>query len=275
MDSKNPLSRLRGFLSSSQRSSNDFAASDRIILAILEDKHVAGQAELMQATGCSQQALSERLVRLEELGLLQRNSRGGAIATRHEGERPFEERDLTDRFLKEAIGRKAVETFVEDGSTIFMDGSTTCMSMLPYMKSRHLTVTTNCPLLAIKAKELNLEIRILIAGGEYRYMSESLTGKATLNFISSRTFDATFLGALTISSEGAATEAYSEEAEIKRIAAKRAKKTIIMVDETKFAKSSLIKFARPTDYQYLLTNEGANPEIIRRIKSKGIKVTLV
>lgn len=188
-------------------------------------------------------------------------------------DRSMDEKQALNLDLKRRIARKAVE-LVGDGQSIILDGST-ALQMVPYLEfKRELTVMSNSMHIVNALAKLETEHTIVISGGTYRRKSASFHGSMAEDAFSKYTFDCLFIGAsgfdLSIG-----TTTYNEAYHVSREMQKAAKKTIVVLDSSKFGRRGP-NVVLPIDHiDIMITDSGISDDYLSALRDKGIKVYVV
>ncbi|MBQ9859743.1 MAG: DeoR/GlpR transcriptional regulator [Clostridia bacterium] len=169
-----------------------------------------------------------------DLNDLQRQKRiirhyGGAELAEEKGT-PLVFRYHKMRPVKRLIAEKAT-TLVQDGMTVFIDGSTTTQCMGPYLKGRRdLTVITNNLNLASHLSET--DIRCICLGGTIIEPPDMIGGSETVRQLRSYTADLAFFSTGGLSADG---KVYESDAyyDLRRTMVENAKKSVFLVDHQK------------------------------------------
>ena len=134
------------------------------ILGILYQNGKASVTELSQTLFVSEMTVRRDLVEMEKGGFLRRY-RGGAVLKIDLGEMPIGERLLLDRQEKEELAKKCTE-YLTDGITVFIDSSSTCQYIIPYLSQyKNITAVTNSISALLTLGKLH--IFTILIGGEY------------------------------------------------------------------------------------------------------------
>ncbi|TPR55100.1 DeoR/GlpR family DNA-binding transcription regulator [Enterococcus sp. OL5] len=188
---------------------------------------------------------------LEDLNLIRRTS-GGAILVKEDLiENPQLFKYETHKGEKRIIAELALD-FVEDYATIFLDSSSTSQIFSEKLnKRKNLTIfsTNLTTAMKVEARKKNHAYCIggLVNDGKVGgSLCEQMTSNIVVDcaFISCRGFDTKF----------GASDLLEEEAGIKKIIKKNAKKVILLVDSSKFNKSYSFKSLGIDDIDHLITD---------------------
>lgn len=169
-----------------------------------------------------------------DLNDLQRQKRivrhyGGAELVEEKGT-PLIFRYHKMRPVKRLIAEKAA-TLVQDGMTVFIDGSTTTQCMGPYLKGRRdLTVITNNLNLASHLSEAG--VRCICLGGTIIEPPDMIGGSETVRQLRSYTADLAFFSTGGLSADGRIYESDTYY-DLRRTMVENAKQSVFLVDHQK------------------------------------------
>src|ERR687896_223809 len=229
------------------------------ILERIEREGGASVGELARDYGVSPITVHRDLERLAREGLIER-VHGGARRPGRPG-RLSVATDWTKRHQqavreKEAIAARAVE-LVEDGSTIFVDSSTSCLALARRLERRPLhalTLVTNSPAIAF---ELHAEsIHVVVTPGEVDHTLRMIGGRWAAEFLAELNMETAFLSAGGVTLEHGLTTTRRALADTLRAASASSAKTIALIDSSKFGLSALLTIARPEELDALIVDDG-------------------
>lgn len=107
-----------------------------------------------------------------------------------------------------------------------------------------------------------------------RSTSGSISGQITLETLSKINLNKVFLGAAGLSESAGATDTHLIEIELKQAIVKQAEQVILLVDSSKWGKTSLATFAELRQISTIVTDEEAPVAMIRMFRKKGIDVRI-
>ena len=143
------------------------------ILKLLYEKGRVSVADLSRSLYVSEMTVRRDLAEMEKGGYLRRY-RGGAVLKQSDGEMPVSERYFMNREEKQSLAQRAAE-HLSDGITVFLDSSSTCLYLLPYLsKHKGITLVTNSVKTLLSAAENH--IPTILIGGEYYEQDMCLVG---------------------------------------------------------------------------------------------------
>ena len=134
------------------------------------------------------------------------------------------EKSVKNVQAKQIIAQRAVSQ-LNNGDVIFMDAGTTVAMMTDYLSEvDNITVVTNSVHTA--STLMDKKIKTIIIGGAIKPTTEAVTGNFAIQQLVTFNFSKAFIGANGISRDGGITTPDEEEATIKRLVLRQAKKNI-------------------------------------------------
>ncbi len=243
------------------------------IITLLDQIGRVSVTNLSERFGVSQATIRTDLDALAAQGLLVR-THGGAIALdRSDLELSFDARRRLHSSQKHRIGTIAA-SMVEDGVAIALDASTTALALANQVKGRReLTVITNGIFIALALLDAP-GITVLMPGGFLRRDSVSLVGAEGHEFIKQFNLQKGFFGAKGLTLEEGLTDVNSAEVAIKRDLVAEAKQVIAIVDSSKWGRVGFASFASIDQVDYVITDEGAPPDMVAALREAGVDVII-
>ncbi len=245
------------------------------ILERIQRNGGASVSELAREYGVSPITVHRDLERLARDGLVER-VHGGA---RPPGapHQPRVTTDWTKRLRqawpeKEAIAARAAE-LVEDGSTIFVDSSTTCLALARQLERdppRALTLVTNSPAIPL---QLHAEpIHVIVTPGEVDQTLRMIGGRWAAEFLAELNIETAFVLAAGLTLEHGLTTTRRALADTLQAASASATKTIGLIDSSKFGLSALLTIARAEELDALVVDDGLAADTIDDYRSASVNV---
>ncbi len=244
------------------------------ILVLLEQKGAVTVAELCERFGVSEMTVRRDLAALERRGLLRRVHGGAVNARGRSYEPPFLVRSGQYVEEKRRIADAAVQ-MIHEGDSIALDVGTTTLEIAKRLEGVHnLTVIT--PSLHIANVLANLpHARLILTGGILRPGELSLIGHLAERVFQELYVDKLFLGVGGLDLEAGLTEYNLEDAQVKRAMLRSAKECIVVTDSSKLGRVAFAAVAPISAMDVLITDRGADPEILSRLEEQGVKVITV
>ncbi len=240
---------------------------DQVITELIRRKHVTVKA-LAAELGVSDATVRRDLQALADGGEVEL-VHGGARLANH-ADFSFQRRQHRNLAAKQTIGRLAGEA-VADGEQLFIDSGTTCLQMAPSLRQRTgISVIANSARLA---RELdNSGVEVIMIGGRYRPQRMDCIGPIALATLEQLRGYVAFIGADGLSRDFGPSANDIDSAALYRQAAKNARRTILLVDQTKFAEPSLYKIVEWDAIDWIVTDQRPAGEWIEFFEQHEIEV---
>ena len=243
---------------------------DSIEEMVISEKKVT-VSKLSEKFDVTEETIRRDLEKLEEKGLIVRTYGGAILNIENKSEGiPFYKRAGINLESKQFIALKALE-FIKRGTTLITDSSSTVIEVLKLIKDRtDLTIITN----SIEAlHELNQsDLNILSTGGAFNKNSLSLQGLVAKNTIKNYHVEIALVSCKGMDKINGIMDSSDEEAEIKKQMIEQANIVILLIDHTKFDKTSLVKLFNFSDIDYIITDVEPRAEWIEFLNSSNIKI---
>ncbi len=259
---------------------NEISTAERRsrIAQMVIEKGQVHVSDLVEMFKVSEVSIRRDLTLLEEAKRLKR-VHGGAI--------PIAGNFRTDSFIekqklnneeKERIGRAAAN-LINQGDIILFDSGTTTLQIVRSIPStlhinNMITMVTNS--IPIAQEILNWSsANLTILGGIYLPDYQATIGPQTLNQLQELTADIAFLGTDGLTLETGATTANILMAEVDRMMADHARKTVLVTDSSKFGRKGFVPVKKISCYHTIITDKAAPMDIVNAIRDLGVEVLLV
>ncbi|NIK76158.1 DeoR/GlpR family transcriptional regulator of sugar metabolism [Paenibacillus castaneae] len=245
------------------------AERHRKIIEKLEQLGAVRVSELSEQFQVTEKTVREDLEKLEEKGLLKR-THGGAV-TEQNGEDslfPLQFPNSKHGQEKSAIASLAL-TCIEPNDIIALDAGSTTLEMAKRLPNMPITVLTN-DLLIIRELTAKDQVRLVIPGG-YRH-NNLLIGAESQEWIRRLNVHKLFLSTTGIHLEYGLTIFTEELAKLKRLYIENAKTIYCLADHNKFNKGALITFAGLEEIDYIITDDGIDPEVAAKYEALPIQM---
>ena len=243
------------------------------ILTHLNRNERASVSELSQMFGVSEVTIRGDLQLLASENLIVRTHGGAVLAPR------VPELSLTLRRQqrvaeKERIGAAAAE-FVANGDAIFLDASSTVLSLAhPLRQHRDLTILTNSLVVAQSMLDA-LGVSVVMTGGALQRDTVSLMGTDGLAILRKYNIKTGFFSAHGLSFPEGMTDVSSGEAEVKRPVVAMCRQVVALIDATKWGRVGPASFAKPEDLHVIVTDADAPANLIAQARALGTRVIQV
>ena len=246
------------------------------ILERIQREGSASLADLASEHAVSPVTVHRDLELLSDAGLLER-VRGGARSladTRPPIEAGWNTRVREAGREKDGIALKA-RTLIDDGSTIFIDASTTGMALARALELRpptDLTLVTNSPAIALGLTADS--IYVIMTPGELDQHMRVLTGRWTAGFLAELNIAVAFISAAGITLEHGLTTTRAALADTLNAAAESAQRTVALLDSTKFDRNSLLTVRSAHSLDLIITDDGLEPTTVDMFRDAGVNIVV-
>ncbi len=146
---------------------------------------------------------------------------------------------------------------INAGDTVFIDCGTTLVHLVDMLPDG-LPITIICYALNIADRTIRKpDVKLVLIGGEYHSKTASFGLLKDDRVYDSLAINTAFLSAAGFDQTLGATCSSFHEATQKRAAMQRAQKQVLVVDKSKFGKTSAAHFADATDFDHIFSQNGA------------------
>lgn len=231
---------------------------------------VAVLAEEMDVTP---ETVRRDLTLLERRGLVRR-VHGGAVAAERLGFEPtLDVRTGHRAGDKRRIAEAALAYVPQSGSLLIDAGSTTIGVAEGLPRDRELNVLTNSlPIAAVVARRPDVSLHVL--GGRVRSRTQATIGTWGLVPLRDVHIDVAFIGTNGVCVGAGLTTPDQAEAAIKRAMIAAAAQVVVLADSSKIGAAHFAKFGSLDQVDVLITDGGADPDVLDEIRAEGPEVVL-
>jgi DeoR/GlpR family transcriptional regulator of sugar metabolism len=170
---------------------------------------------------------------------------------------------------KDAIAERAA-ALVNPGSTVFLDASSSTLCLARRLMEEppnELTLVTSSPAIAY---EMQAEpVHVVVAPGELDQHMKMIAGRWTVEFVSQLNFDVAFVSAAGL------TPARRPLADVVRAARSAAKRTVALIDASKFGRASLLTIMGATDPDLIITDPALPADVANAYDAAGVHLEIL
>ena len=238
----------------------------------LDVKTVAGSLGISEATA------RRFFGQLEEEGKVIRVHGGVQLAQQLGYDYSFRVQAAHHLDQKTLIGTRAAE-LVKDGDRIFLDSGTTVLKLAEALslkvqtgELKDIVVLTNS---ISHVETVARWCKTILIGGEIRAERLDVCGSVAEKTLMLFHLDKAFLGADAISTSGGCTTTDERTSTMNEIVVERAGKSYVLVDSSKFDKTSFIRYASLEKIDTILTDAGISAETLKAYKEAGAHIEVV
>lgn len=244
------------------------------ILARIRSAGGAAVSDLAREHGVSPITVYRDLERLAGAGLVER-VHGGARAVGADAptiETDWSKRLAQARSAKEKIAAHAAG-WVEDGSTIFVDSSTTSLALARRLERtalKGLTLVTNSPAIALG---LHADaVHVIVTPGEVDQNLRMIGGRWAAEFLAQLNFDIAFVSAAGLSLDKGLTTTRRALADTLNAALAVSARTVGLIDSSKFGRSSLLSIVPAQELDAIVVDRGLPRETFEEYANAGVSL---
>ena len=209
-----------------------------ILELVRQDKSVLVK-DLCDRFGVTGETIRKDLALLEREGRLIKTYGGAYIQDGVKNEIDANLRKGLLPEVKDAIGARCA-ALVEDGDTVFLDGSTTCLAAARHLLGADITVVTN----SLDIAELYAgggRGRLLLSGGELDRKNRCFTGGGAEEFLSRYYVDKSFVSCRGADRAAGVTDGSADHGRLRALMLQRARKRYLVLDHTKLNKTHFFR----------------------------------
>jgi DeoR family transcriptional regulator, aga operon transcriptional repressor len=214
------------------------------------------------------------LAALEADGALER-THGGALLRQDDDDRPLYVKRTLHHAEKVRIA-KAAAALINDGETVILDSGTTTAEIAKQIRKlevHSINVITNALNIASLLADVPA-VRLIMPGGILRPESNSLSGHMAEAALANLQADRLFLGADGLDPERGVMTPHLPEAQLNAKMIEISRQVIAVADSSKLLRRNISLIARVEQLHMLITDTGANPDVVAELQRRGVEVRL-
>lgn len=242
------------------------------ILEKLEAEGSIKSKSLSQLFDVTGETIRKDLDQMEEQKLLFRIHGGAARVSDTRHELPLPAREEVNRFEKARIAKAAVR-LIEPDDTVFLDASSSVLMMADHFPEIPVTVLTNAHHVIVSLGG-RANCNLICTGGNYEERSRSYVGAMAEDALKRFVIKWLFVGVDGLHHTIGASEVNPGQAVLKERLLPHAEQVCVVCDASKLEKKSPFIFASISQIDVLVTDTGADPELIALYEAEGIRVIL-
>ena len=248
----------------------------RLIEERLRDHGSVSVAALEAEFAISPMTARRDLVELERQGLARRTHGGAILPGLSSHEDSFFQRLEVRVEEKERLAEAALAQ-LSPGDAVFVDCSTTA-----YFAARRVvrdnfrcTLLTNAvPIMELVSESESPQLDLIGMGGTLRKLTRSFVGPQAVAGIETHFADQVVFSVAGLTDDGHLTDPDPLEAQIKRSMIRRARRAILLVDDSKFDRAALSVIADVTEVNVILA-AGVSDRSLMPLRRAGVEVSAV
>ena len=231
---------------------------EKEILALLHQNTTLSITELAGKLFVSQSTIRRNLNALQNKGLVKRTHGGAKLTEENTFYPSFTFRVHENSLEKKKIALSAIK-LIKDGDLIFLDGSTSSFFITQYLSEfENIRVITNgIDTLSMLSKN---NVKAYSTGGLIEEVNPSvLVGHYAEEMVKNFHADIVFFSARSVDANGEVYDVFEEENVIRKAMIRNATVKVLLIDNTKFNKTSMFHLCSLNDIDYIISNQPLPP----------------
>ncbi len=237
---------------------------------IIYEKKSVLVTDMAKLFNVSSETIRRDLDSLSQEGFLIKSYGGATLSNRVMGNSSQQLRKEIFVEEKRKIAKKAAE-FINPNDCIFLDQSTTVLSLCNEIERMPLVVVTNS-LQVIEMLSPRENIKLVCTGGVLDRQEQAFTGLETINYLKNHYVDKSFLSCKMLSIERGASDIDEHVSEIRRNIIKYSEKSFLLVDHTKIGGSAYISSFDVGDVDYIISDTEWDMDWYKLSRSKRFQL---
>lgn len=231
--------------------------------------HSASVAELSKHFFISETSIRRDLQKLERSGLIHKTY-GGAVLVQGDNEViSLEARQQVEREAKAVIAKKAA-SLVKNGDVIFLDSSSTALSMVPHFSSlTNLSVFTNGLRIAGALAEYP-QFKVYVLGGLLNSRTFSMCGAITAQQIKGVYANQVFVSPKGVDEKGNIYCANEEEAQIRKMMMELSDHAVLLCSHKKLGQHGAFRLCGMTEVSSFICEETPDAYWTELLKNSNV-----
>jgi len=242
----------------------------RQILELLRETGSLRTTEVAERLGVTDETVRKDFELLERRGELRRIHGGASRLERVRPDLSFHERQAVMRAEKQAIAKLAASR-IQPNETIFLDASSTALTLTEFLPDIPLTILTNA-LNVFTALSDRPNIDLMCTGGLFDAKSRSFIGLTAERTLQSYNIHRMFLSGSGLDIERGVSESNARQAAFKERVVAHAEDVVFMADHSKLGRKASFFFAPLSELSCVITDRAVDAEVCAEIEAAGLEV---
>ena len=251
-------------------------ASDRHaqLIRLLKKRGYCSVVEMSQLLNVSPMTIRRDLHMLHEKQIAEVTHGGARFSASKRIEPDFDIRTHEHLAEKQAIGKLAVERFIEEGDVVGIDSGSTALEIVRNLPNIPLTIVTHS-LAAANIVAQNKRYSLIVLGGVLQHEANCLCGPQAIAALQTLYINKLFLSTSGLVAPDGLSCNNLADAEVKQALISSSRQTILCMDSSKVGRAYLARFATLNDIDTLITDNGISDESREAIERQQIEIITV
>ncbi|PPA69194.1 DeoR/GlpR family DNA-binding transcription regulator [Jeotgalibacillus proteolyticus] len=240
----------------------------------LKNKQEASLEELKDYFNVSLNTIRRDINELTKASIIKKVYGGVVYIKNNQATKAFEDRNVSHLTEKQKIGQYCA-TFIKPHDIVYLDSGTTTHFVLDLLdKDIEFTLITNSLEVINKAVEFK-NVTLIVIGETYKRSTKSFTGISDDQTINKFNINKAFMSATAFSIDSGASNSDLLENRIKKLICDRAQDIFLLIDDSKFGKTSLYTYCHLKDIHTIVSNVGVGENYINHIEKSKTNIILL
>jgi len=244
------------------------------LLGLLKQRGYCSVVEMSQLLNVSPMTIRRDLHMLREKQIAEVTHGGARFSASKRIEPDFDIRTHEHLAEKQAIGKLAVERFIEEGDVVGIDSGSTTLEIVRNLPNIPLTIVTHS-LAAANVVAQNKRYSLIVLGGILQHEANCLCGPQAIAALQTLYINKLFLSTSGLLPSDGLSCNNLPDAEVKQALISSSRQTILCMDSSKVGRAYLARFATLNDIDTLITDNGISDESREAIERQQIEIITV
>lgn len=239
------------------------------ILELLKKEKTLTNQDIMEKFSISRDTARRDIIKLVDEGLATRTHGGITLTSLHSPIDHYRDRQVKNKEIKKVLATQAIK-YLNVHKVCFFDVSTTIEEMCEMVPKKIEAYSHSLDNIEKLANYCSAHM----IGGKYNNYNRYMYGSQALEMLDNIYFDIAFIGAAAIKEDGIYVEEY-EDAAIKKKVASRSACVCLIIDDSKFLKTSSYKALNWDSINIIIANAFLPASIMKSTKEAGCVLDIV
>jgi DeoR/GlpR family transcriptional regulator of sugar metabolism len=167
---------------------------------------------------------------------------------------------------------RAAATLLKPGQVVILDGGSTALALAEVIPPQHTgTFVTHSPPVA-EALGRHPALEVVVIGGTLDKRAMVATGAGTVDAYRRVAADVCFLGIWSVHAEHGISEAYPEEAEVRRVLLERADRVVGLASREKLGTVAPFAIGPASALTHIATERAVPPDVLAPLTELGVRI---
>ena len=154
---------------------------------------------------------------------------------------------------------------------MFLDSGSTMLQFIKVLPDDNYYIITTDPNIALEAVHKS-KTTVTLVGGNLNRNTLSASGVHSMDFVNSVNIDIAFMSASGFNAQTGFTSGAFSECELKSAVMEKARTRVMLLDSSKVQKRMPFTFARMSDIDVLISDDGLDKETRKLAENENVKV---